>query len=192
MNYQRTLLLTLDYINGIMHPDGKFATSAKMAKEQKVIEKANQAIAWARNNKVLIAHVKVGFPESYANCPRHSPLFGSLPEQKALMLGTWETEFYANLDVRSEDTIIIKHRVSAFYNTDLETLLRANQIETLILCGVSTNYAVEMTAREAHDRDYQVITIKDACAANTPESHEQAFALALSRLTKVLNAADLP
>jgi nicotinamidase-related amidase len=191
MNYQRTLLLTLDYINGIMHPDGKFASCAKMATEQKIIAKANQALAWARKNKVHIAHVKVGFPENYANCPKQSPVFGDLPARKGLILGTWETEFHADLDVRPEDSIITKHRISAFYNTNLETLLRANQIETLILCGVSTNYAVEMTAREAHDRDYQVITLKDACAANTPESHEQAFAIALGRLSTVIKVAEL-
>ena len=60
------------------------------------------------------------------------------------------------------DLFITKHRVSAFYGTDLDLILRANNIQDIILCGVDTNNAVELTAREAHDRNYRVTVIGDA------------------------------
>ncbi|MDO8955092.1 MAG: isochorismatase family cysteine hydrolase [Gammaproteobacteria bacterium] len=185
------LLLTLDFINEFNDPAGKAPVCAEMVKKHGVIAKANQAIAWARKNGVLIAHVKVGFAKNYANCPLNSPLFGKAKELELIELGGWGTEFVKELDVQPEDSIIIKHRISAFYNTSLETYLRANKIETIILCGVATNFAVEAAAREAHDRDYNVITLKDACAGRTEEQHEQAFAIALGALTKVMTVDEL-
>ena len=95
-----------------------------------------------------------------------------LRKTNALKLGSWGTEFCRDLIIKENEPVIIKHRVSAFYATDLETLLRSNRIEHIILLGVSTNNAVELTAREAHDRDYQVTIIADACETNSDEAQQ--------------------
>ena len=172
----KTLLLTLDFIHDIVHPNGKVARSAPYIAEHNVITHANQAITQARKAGHLIAHVKVGFSPSYVECPRQSPVFGKAPEFGALQLGTWGTEFHEDLAIEPTDKVIVKHRVSALYNTDLETMLRANQIEQVRLCGVATNMAVETTARELHDRDYQVEILADACGTVNREMHEAALA----------------
>lgn len=106
------------------------------------------------------------------------------------MVDEWGGQFCEELEVEQDDVEIIKHRVSAFYGTDLELILRANAIEELILVGVATNNAVELTAREAHDRDFKVQVIEDAteCGSDKEKSASLHF---LSRITEVLSTNQL-
>lgn len=186
----KTTLLIIDFINDIVHPKGKRSATATYVADNDVMQFANEAIAIARKNVIPIIHVKVGFSPSYIECPLNSPLFGKSKKDKALQLGEWGTEFHETMDVQDSDTIIIKHRVSALYATPLETILKANQIDTVIVCGVSTNMAVDTITRELHDRDYKVIVVKDACGAATKEAHE-ATLKTLSRIATVCNTREL-
>ena len=186
----KALLLTLDFINDITHPRGKVARYAGRIEQHQTIERTNQAIAHARRHNWPIAHVRVGFDATYAQCPKHSPMFSSAAEHQALQLDSWGTAFHDKLAHEQTDTIITKHRVSAFYNTDLEVLLRAQHIDTLILCGVATNMAVEHTARDAHDRDYRVVILTDACEAAS-DTANQATLASLARFTTQIPVAQM-
>ena len=119
-----------------------------------------------------------------------SPFFGNANKAGALELGTQGTEFHPDLEADLADVVVIKPRVSAFYCTDLEPLLRANKVERLALAGVSTAWAVQATARDAHDRDYQVVIVEDACAAASEEEHQASMKL-LSQIAKVVEVEDL-
>lgn len=179
------LLLVIDFVNDIVHPDGKISGSAKYIADHQVIQQANKAIATARSHKMPILFVKVGFSTNYLECPSNSPIFGKAKQYQALQLGGWGTEFHQDLQIQPQDNIIIKHRVSAFYATDLEAFLRANQIQRLYICGVSTDMAIQTTAREAHDRDYQVTILKDACGAMNQELHDNTIK-SLERIATVI------
>lgn len=170
--YSTSFMLVIDFINDIVHPEGKFSRAAAYVKEYQVIERANKAIAAARAKKIPILFVKLGFSANYLEWPASSPLYSHVKEFQALQLNTWGTELHQKLDFQSNDIVIVKHRVSAFYATGLETFLRANQAQQLYICGVSTDMTVQTTAREAHDRDYKVVIIEDACGAMTKELHE--------------------
>ena len=183
----KKLLLVVDLINDIIHPDGKLAHYADRIIDNNILANTNHVIRWARRNSIQVAHVKVGFSKGYHECPKHSPMFGRVPELQALMLGTWGTEFHTAIEIHPDDLIIIKHRVNAFYATDLEALLRAQDIKQLYLCGVATNYAIEHTARDAHDRDYRVNIIIDACEAASQEAHDTALS-SLSRFCELLES----
>ena len=171
----KALLLVVDFINDIVNPKFKTASCASYVKDHDVMARANEAIAFARKNNILIAHVKVGFSDDYCECPKHSPIFGKAQEFDAFKLSGTGCDFHKDMDVRAEDKIIIKHRISTFYNTDLEVLMRAQQINHLVICGVSTSMAVELSAREAHDRDYHVTVLEDACGAQSAELHDNAL-----------------
>ena len=75
------------------------------------------------------------------------------------------------------DVVIVKHRVSAFYGTKLSPFLKAQKAEHLILCGCSTDMVILSTAREAHDRDYAVTIVSDACGAIDEEIHQKGLDL---------------
>lgn len=171
----KTALLVIDFINDIVHPKGKIATSASYLQEHRVLEQANQVIKVARQAKLPIAHVKIGFNATYLECPSQSPLLGKVKQLGALQLGTWGTEFHEKIEVQPDDFILIKKRVSAFYATTLDAFLRAQKINALILTGVSTDMAIQSTAREAHDRDYEVTIVEDACGAAHHAVHENAI-----------------
>ncbi len=178
-------VITLDFINDIANPKGKIAASAQRIADGKCVENANKISVWARKNSLPVIHVKVGFSPSYIECPIQSPMFSTAKQHQALMLGSWGAEFVEELDVQEQDHVLVKHRVSAFYNTDLETVLRAQQCDSVILTGTATNMAVESTARDAHDRDYLVIIIKDACETANQEMQDASLNV-MNRFAKVI------
>jgi len=191
MSLSKTLFLSVDFINDIVHPDGRIPSCAAMVAEYGVIEKTNRGLAWAREQGAQVAHVKVGFQPGYANCPGTSPIFGQAQKFGALALGTWGTEFHDALDVQENEMIIVKSRIGVFYNTALESLLRARGIEHLILAGVSTNHAIESAARDAHDRDYRVTVLSDCCATANLEIHQQTLAGVMSHVAEIRTLEEL-
>jgi nicotinamidase-related amidase len=184
---QDSALLVIDFINDIVDPKGKIAGSANFIQSHYTIENANKVIKQARKANVPIIFVKVGFSPSYLECPAESPIFGKAKQYQALQLNNWGTEFHANLDKQPEDFVVIKHRINAFYATDLEAILRAQKIQNLVICGVSTDMAVQSTTRDAHDRDYKVTVVKDACAAMSEEHHEGSIKI-LERIATIATA----
>ncbi len=85
--------------------------------------------------------------------------------------GTPESKVIAGLAPRASEKVITKHRYSAFFDTDLGTVLRTLKIEDLVICGVMTNMCVESTARDAYFRDYRSCVPADATGAPTEEMH---------------------
>ena len=85
--------------------------------------------------------------------------------------GTWGAEFYEGISPRASERVVIKHRYSAFINTDLNTVLRARGIQSVLVCGVATNVCVETTGRDAYMYDYYVTTIDDCSAAYDAKLH---------------------
>jgi len=180
-----SLLLIIDFINEIVNPKSKAGVCANYVKRYNVIKKTNQAIQYACDKNIPIVFVKVGFSDDYKECPRNSPMFGKLPELGLLKLSSWGCEFHPDLAVTENDQVIVKHRVSAYYNTKLPDILKEKNIDTVVISGVSTNMTVELTSKELHDRDYNVIVLEDACGA-ADETIHQASIQTLQRLTKVM------
>ncbi|TFY98610.1 cysteine hydrolase family protein [Ramlibacter rhizophilus] len=73
------------------------------------------------------------------------------------------------------DPVISKARYSAFRDTQLDALLRASRIETVVVCGATTDVCVDTTARDAFMHDYSVVVLSDCCGASTPERHRHAL-----------------
>jgi ureidoacrylate peracid hydrolase len=89
------------------------------------------------------------------------------------------------------EKVIAKHRYSAFYNTDLETVLRVQGIEDLVICGVMTNMCVESTARDAYFRDYRVFIPADGTGSVTEEMHRASLLNLSFGFAVITSVADL-
>ncbi|MEM5458243.1 isochorismatase family cysteine hydrolase [Paraburkholderia phytofirmans] len=74
------------------------------------------------------------------------------------------------------DVSVWKVAYSAFFNTQLDWVLRRARIDTVAICGIVTNGGVASTARDAHMRDYRVLVLGDGCAASTQAAHDTALA----------------
>ena len=172
-----SVYLILDMQNELVHEEGPSAKGpmGPLLKERRTIENTQLAIERARAAGVKVGFVRVGFSEDYHECPAGSPLFGGAAKAGMFKLGTWGTEIHPALDQRPGDIQVVKHRVSPFYSTSLEAILRANGIRRIYCSGISTNAVVQATVREGHDRDYEIIVLEDCCCAPSTEEHENAI-----------------
>jgi len=187
---KKTLLLVMDMMNDLVAEDGFNAqTYGIQVKERNVLANAARAIAAARAAGVAIGYVRVGFSPDYREAPPASPIFSGARNNGIFKLGTKGTEVHPALAPAEGDFDIVKHRVSPFYATSLEAILRAHAIERIVICGVSTNGVVHSGAREAHDRDCEVVILEDCCAGVTADEHMHAIAC-LGRYATITTTQD--
>jgi nicotinamidase-related amidase len=171
-----SMLLVMDMINDLVHPDGPGGqTYVVQGNHKGLIENIGVAIQRTRKANIPIAYIRIGFSQDYRECPPCSSVFSRARENGLFKLGTWGTETHPGITPHCCDFDIIKHRVSPFYGTNLEPILRAQGVQRLILCGVSTNGVVQAAARDGHDRDYACVLLEDCCCGATAEEHDHAI-----------------
>jgi nicotinamidase-related amidase len=85
--------------------------------------------------------------------------------------GSPESEVHREIKPLPKEKVILKHRYSAFYNTDLETVLRCLGVKDLVIAGIMTNMCCESTARDAYYRDYRVFIPADGTGSINEEMH---------------------
>ncbi len=181
-------LIIIDYINEISHKDGKLAGKGyyNFIQENNIFENMNKKIKKAKENEDLIIFVKLAFDKNYKNQPKNSPLFWKANEFRILQENTWGTEIHEELDFDAQkDLVVIKNRVNAFYGTNLDVILKNNQIQDLEICGVATDLAVSSCARDAHDRDYNVTILENCCTAANIQDHKNAIE-SLEKIGKIV------
>jgi ureidoacrylate peracid hydrolase len=88
--------------------------------------------------------------------------------------GSWGQ---ANVDAIAPwvDVSVCKVAYSAFFNTQLDWVLRRSGVETVVVCGIVTNGGVASTVRDAHMRDYRTLVLSDGCATFTDTAHQAAM-----------------
>jgi len=89
------------------------------------------------------------------------------------------------------DLVVSKRQWGAFYGSGLELQLRRRGLDTLVLCGIATNFAVESTARDGWERGFRLLFAEDAMAGLAPGDHEFALSNIFPRLGRILTTAEL-
>lgn len=105
--------------------------------------------------------------------------------------GSPESEVADDISPLPGEKQVLKHRYSAFYNTDLETVLRCQGITDLVVTGIMTNMCCESTARDAYFRDYRVFFLADATGSVTEEMHKASLLNLAFGFAYVTTAADI-
>lgn len=149
-----SIYLVLDMENDLIHEDGPNgkAPFGLQAKERGIIGKTREAIRKARAAGLRIGYVRVGFSPDYRECPDTSPAFTAARKNGLFKLGTWGTEIHPDLAPEPSDFQIVKHRVSPFYGTDLEPILRARHPPHLCLGRLDERRGAGRRARRARSR----------------------------------------
>ena len=160
----RTAVLIMDYENQIL---GMLPEKPQTA----VLDTASAILKQARQAHLPIIYVVVRFRDGYPEVNRQNRRFAGLIEAGRLREGTPGAESHARVAPQPGDIVVTKRRVGAFSTTDLESILRANNISTLAMFGISTSGVVLSTVRWAADMDYQLIVVSDACADMDDEVH---------------------
>lgn len=172
-----TAFVFIDFINEIVDSKGKLAGKgyAKFAEANNSLQNTATLLNNARASGSAIIHVRIGFSPDYKEQPENSPLFGAAKKFGALKLGDWGTEFHPLVSPVLDEVVIVKHRVSPFYGTPLNLILKTYGVKKLVLSGCATDVAVQSAARDAHDRDYACIVAADCCIAASEDDHHQAL-----------------
>ena len=104
-----------------------------------------------------------------------SEIIPMVKERGGLREGTADTELIPEAIVEPQDHVVTKQRYSAFIGTNIEVILRSLAIDTLIVGGVTTSMCVESTVRDAAQRDYRTIVVREACSDWAADRHEPAL-----------------
>lgn len=89
--------------------------------------------------------------------------------------GSWGWEFVKGVKPRNDELVVTKHRYSAFFDTELDLVLRSRGIRTIIVTGVTTNCCVDSTTRDGFMKDYYVVLVSDCVAAFSQRAHAAAL-----------------
>jgi nicotinamidase-related amidase len=162
-----------------------------IAKERQTLERAREVLDAARKAGVFvgycISHFRPGFPEvSDRNTTRAARRDSGevLPADPAALI-------HPSVQPQAGEPVIAKHRTSAFSGSAFEMILRAHNIETLILMGHATSGVILSTVRLAADLDYQLLVVEDGCADRDPEVHRLLMERVFPRQGTVVSSKDM-
>ncbi len=164
-------LIVVDVQNDFVSPEGSAAkrgddVGAAMA----VIPNLKHLIEEGRRVGLTIIYIKTTHSE-WTDTPSWIYRTSQKSGLNTCREGTWGAEFYEGISPLPSERIVIKHRYSAFINTDLNTVLKARGIQSVLVCGVATNVCVETTVRDGYMYDYYVTLIDDCSAAYEAKLH---------------------
>ncbi|EQC1489531.1 isochorismatase family cysteine hydrolase [Klebsiella aerogenes] len=136
-----------------------------------VIRNTTSLISAARAAGVPVIYVSVGFRKGYPEVSKNNTIFSSIKENGIFMADNESTAIHADVAPAENEAVIVKRRVGAFSFTELDMILRAQGIETLILTGVTTSGVVLSTVGQAFDLDYRLVVVSDCCADPDHDTH---------------------
>jgi nicotinamidase-related amidase len=181
----RAALLSMDLQNSIV--------SLYTKGQDSFLPRIADVLGAARVSRMTVIHVQVGFRPGLPEIGGRNPLFAAIkssPQWQQIFQGT-AGAIHPAVAPQGEDIVIVKRRVSAFAGTDLDMILRAREVETLILMGIATSGVVLSTLLHATDADYRVIVVKDCCTDHDAEVHACLTGKIFPRLGTVVNAGEL-
>jgi len=159
--------------------------------KETLLARTASLVEGARSAGMKVIYVVVAFRPGYPEVSPRNQSFAPIRESGRMIEGSAGTEVHATLAPKPGEVVVTKHRVSAFTGTDLEVVLRANGIDTLVLAGIATSGVVLSTVRHAADADYRLVVVGDCCADRDPEVHRVLLEKVFARQTTLTTAAEV-
>ena len=185
INKNKTGLVIIDLQKGIAAPERNLAPHSSDTVLRNAIHLAE---AFRKNGMpVFLVHVISSEKERLNVVVDENPWASRATAQ---MPADWAA-FAPGLEPKETDIIITKKQWGAFYGTDLELQLRRRGIDTIILCGIATNYGVESTARFAYEYGFNQIFAEDAITSMAKEMHDASVNYVLKRIGRVRTTEEI-
>jgi len=179
------MLIVVDMQNDFCHRDG---AACKRGRDMAFVE--NMILV----NQARRHNFPICFVRTSGNQWTNSPVWTEFKNSKLLACadGTWGAEFHQGLEPHAGEMIVTKHRYSAFIGTDLDMLLRARGVKSLLVTGVGTGMCVFHTLTVGFMLDYYITLVKDCCATTYgPEAHNEAVALVKKHYGRVAPSSEI-
>lgn len=175
----RTALIVIDVQRDFLSPDGYFARKGyDPAALRTILPNVTSLVRACREAGMCIVYTRQGYRADMADMTPYEKWRrerAGMEGTDVFLRGSPGFELVPELDVRPEDVIVDKTCNGAFTYTDLEHVLHAKGITHLLFTGCTTDVCVHTTLREACDRNFQCLTITDACASGDAYAHEAAL-----------------
>jgi nicotinamidase-related amidase len=182
----QTALLIIDMQRDFMEPGG-FGESLgnDVSRLRAAIEPCRRVLSAARAKGMLVIHTREGHRPDLSDAPpakvargKPSSRIGAPgPMGRILVRGEPGHGIIEELAPLDKEPVIDKPGKGAFYQTDLDLMLRNRRIANLLVCGVTTEVCVHTSVREANDRGYICVVLGDCCASYFPEFHAAGLAM---------------
>lgn len=177
----RSALIIIDMQRDFLEPGGFGAVLGNdVSLLARAIAPCRRILDAARAAGLLVIHTREGHRPDLSDAPPAKVQRGPAgkrigadgPMGRILIRGEAGHDIVPTLAPLPGEPVLDKPGKGAFYQTDLDLILRNRNIETLLVCGVTTEVCVHTTVREANDRGYRCLVLADACASYFPEFHE--------------------
>jgi nicotinamidase-related amidase len=156
-----------------------------------LLQRSAGVIAAARKAKLPIVYVVVGFRPGYPELNPNNATFAAVAQTGRFVVTTPGADIAPEVRPADGDIIVVKHRVSAFSGTDLDMILRAKGVDTMILLGIATSGVVLSTVRHGADADYKLVVVEDCCADADEEVHRVLTQKVFRRQATLMSASEL-
>jgi len=186
VEFQRCAIVMIDMQRDFLEKGGfGEALGNDVSLLMRAVEPCQRLLAAARERGMFIIHTREGHRTDLSDAPKAKLERGS-PEKRIgqrgpmgriLVRGEPGHDIIPALYPKDGEPVIDKPGKGAFYATDLHAILINRGIDTLLVCGVTTEVCVHTTVREANDRGYRCIVPSDCCASYFPEFHAAALAM---------------
>jgi nicotinamidase-related amidase len=174
-------LVIIDMQRDFLEPGGFGAALGNdVSRLKAAVEPCRDVLATFRRHGVLVIHTREGHRPDLSDAPPYKVQRGDPqlrigapgPMGRILVRGEPGHDIIPELYPVAGEPVIDKPGKGAFYQTDFDLMLRNRGMDTLFVCGVTTEVCVNTTVREANDRGYRCIVLSDCCASYFPEFHD--------------------
>ncbi len=178
---QNTALLVMDM---------QAAMVGMIPEQEQLLANVASAIAHARSSNMPVIYVVVGFRPGTPEISDRNKGFASGRQMFASIASEDFIRVHEAVAPAQNEVTVIKRRVSAFTGSDLEVVLRAGNIDHMVLTGIATSGVVLSTLREAADKDYHITVLSDSCADRDEEVHQVLLGKVFPRQATVSTTAE--
>ncbi len=186
VDLSKSALVIIDMQRDFLEPGGFGAALGNdVSMLQAAVGPCRETLSAARAIGMLTIHTREGHRPDLTDAPPHKVERGDPatrigapgPMGRILIRGEPGHDIIPELYPLPNEPVIDKPGKGAFYQTDLELMLKNRGIDTLFVCGVTTEVCVNTTVREANDRGFRCIVLSDCCASYFPKFHEAGLAM---------------
>ncbi|WP_085558546.1 cysteine hydrolase family protein [Carnobacterium iners] len=181
LDLETTALIIIDMQRDFLYPGGFGEQLGNdVSTTSSIIPNVKRVLDKAREKGMLVIHTREGHRPDLTDLPASKAKRGGGigeegPMGRILVRGEYGHDIVDELQPIEGEVILDKPGKGAFYQTDLETILKNKNIKSLLLAGVTTHVCVQSTIREANDRGYECLMLEDCCAAFDKKDHEDSI-----------------